>query len=192
MEINRMNEISKYKYLFLDRDGVINEERPDDYVKNISEFQFTNNALDALGILSNRFDRIYIITNQRGVGRGIMSSPDMKEVHEYMLSEINKAGGKIDRIYTCTDIDSTSINRKPNTGMAFQVQRDYTETDFSKSVFVGNSKSDIEFANKLGMYAVLVGSKYKKGHKIYQNIDAYYENLYKFAKEFEQTSNTPQ
>lgn len=173
--------MDQYKYLFLDRDGVINVERPDDYVKDISEFIFTEEALKAIAILSQRFSYLFVITNQRGIGRGIMNLSDLEKVHTYMLSEIEKAGGKITRIYFCTDVDSTSINRKPNTGMAFKVQHDFPEVDFRRSVMVGNSKSDIEFGNKLGMYTVLIGTKYPKEHKIYKQIDAYYENLYKFA-----------
>lgn len=191
MEMIDRHSMGKYNYLFLDRDGVINEERPGDYVKEISEFRFTDNALSALNILAKRFDYIFIITNQRGVGRGIMSQSDLANIHAYMLSEIDKAGGRISRIYVCTDTDSHCINRKPNIGMAFQALRDYPQVDFSKSVFVGNSKSDIEFANKLGMYKVLVGDKYEKDHKIYQNVDAHYENLYKFAEKFQSIDKIP-
>ncbi len=179
-----MENKEDYKYLFLDRDGVINIERPNDYVKNSSEFVFVDGAIDAIGILSKYFDYIFIITNQRGVGRGLMTTFDLQEVHTYMLSQITKSGGEISKIYCCTDTDNTSVNRKPNIGMGFQVLRDYPSVDFSKSVFVGNSQSDIDFANKLGMYSVLVGDKYKKDHKIYYGIGAYYENLYKFAKDF--------
>lgn len=173
--------LEKYKYLFLDRDGVINVERPDDYVKNISEFVFTENALSAIKTLSEKFEHIFIITNQRGVGRNIMSLDDLNQVHDYMLSEIKRVGGKINNIYFCTDLKPESINRKPNIGMAFQAQRDYPIIDFSKAIIIGNSKSDIEFGNKLGMYTILVGDKYDKEHKIYNSINAYYENLHKFT-----------
>lgn len=176
-----MREPEQYKYLFLDRDGVINVERPNDYVKNISEFVFIENTLKAIPILSQRFERIVIVTNQRGIGRGVMTMSDLETVHSYMLTQIEKAGGKIDNIYFCTDLDSSSINRKPNVGMAFQAQEDFQEINFQKSIMVGNSFSDIQFGQKLGMYTVLVGDKYSKEHKIYNNINAFYENLYMFA-----------
>lgn len=177
-----MSDFKKYKYLFLDRDGVINVERSDDYVKNISEFIFTDGSLQAIAKLTKKFDHIFIITNQRGVGRNIMTYSDLQQVHSFMLSEIAKAGGSITQIYFCTDMDSASINRKPNVGMAFQVQRDFPDVNFSESIMIGNSKSDIDFGNKLGMYTILVGGKYKADHKIYEDIDAFYENLYKFAE----------
>jgi histidinol-phosphate phosphatase family protein len=179
-----IDNLNKYTYLFLDRDGVLNIERPDDYVKNSSEFVFVERTLQALSILSLRFEYIFIVTNQRGIGRGVMSLQDLQEVHDYMLSRIEESGGRITRIYFCTDLNPISINRKPNVGMAFQAQRDYPGLDFHKSVMVGNSLSDVEFGNKLGMYTVLVGGKYPAGHKIYKNMNAYYENLYKFAENF--------
>jgi histidinol-phosphate phosphatase family protein len=153
-------------------------------VKNIAEFVFIDNALQAIAALSRRFKYIFVVTNQRGIGRGAMTLQDLHEVHDYMLAQIKKSGGRITRIYFCTDLQSMSINRKPNTGMAFQAQRDYPEVDFSRSVMAGNSLSDMEFGSKLGMYTVLVGDKYPQDHKIYKNINAYYENLYKFAEFF--------
>jgi histidinol-phosphate phosphatase family protein len=176
-----MNGKKQYDYLFLDRDGVINVERPGDYVKSTSEFIFEQGAQEALALLSERFKYIFVITNQRGIGKHVMSLSDLGKVHTYMLEEIGKAGGRITNIYCCTDVDATSINRKPNIGMAFQALRDYPEIDFTRSIMVGNSKSDVEFGNKLGMFTILTGGKYEKGHKIYQHVDAYYENLYKFA-----------
>ncbi|NDV79330.1 HAD-IIIA family hydrolase [Dysgonomonas sp. 511] len=168
-------------FLFLDRDGVINQELPGDYVKTVGEFIFTPQATEAIAILTSLFDRIFVVTNQRGIGRGVMSQADVDNVHQYMLAEIEKAGGQIDRIYICPAISPTCVNRKPNTGMAFRAQADFPEIDFRRSVMVGNSLSDIQFGNKLGMYTVLVGDKYEKEHKIYEQIDAFCENLYKFA-----------
>jgi len=173
--------IANYKYFFLDRDGVINIERKNDYVKNVSEFIFESDALKALSILSQYTQYLFIVTNQRGVGRNIMSLSDLASVHSYMMNQINIYNGHIKQIYTCTDIHSSSINRKPNTGMAFRAQADYPEVIFSESVMIGNSKSDIEFGNKLGMYTVLLGNKYPKDDIIYNIADIHYMNLYEFA-----------
>lgn len=180
--MNKQINYSSYKYLFLDRDGVINIERPNDYVKKIQEFEFIPGSIEAIEHLSKKFDKIFIITNQRGISKGLFSTKDLEDIHNYMLLEIRKKGGKIDHIYYCTDINDTSINRKPNIGMAFQAQRDFPEVDFSQSIFVGNSQSDILFGNKLGMLTVLVGDKYEQTHFIYKIINAYYKNLTKFAE----------
>lgn len=173
--------MTKYKYLFLDRDGVINVERSNDYVKKRTEFVFEENVLKAFELLNNQFGGIYIVTNQRGVGRNIMTIEDLEDVHQYMLNNIQAVGCNIDNIYYCTDLKSNSINRKPNIGLAFQAKRDFPQIDFSLSIMVGNSKSDIEFGKKLGMYTVLVGNKYPSGDKIYNIADKYYRNLYEFT-----------
>lgn len=176
-----MIDLKKYKVLFLDRDGVINVERKNDYAKNISEFVFETNVCKAISILARKFDKIFIVTNQRGVGRGVMTEKDLSSVHTYMLDEIRKEDGDITQIYTCFDINADSINRKPNIGMGFKALEEYPDVDFSASVLVGNSQSDIDFGNKLGMYTVLVGEKYEPEDKIHKNICSYFPNLYQFA-----------
>lgn len=176
-----MVDLKTYKYIFLDRDGVINVERKNDYAKNISEFVFEDKALEAVSVLSKHTEYIFIVTNQRGVGRGVMTLSDLGEVHEYMLRKIQEAGGNIKKIYFCTDICASSINRKPNIGMAFRAQSDFPEIDFSKSVMVGNSRSDIQFGKKAGMYTVLVGDKYKRDDEVYKIADDHFANLYDFA-----------
>ena len=87
-----------FSTLFLDRDGVINTELPADYVKTISEFQFETGVFEAILLLQRFFNRIIIITNQRGVGAGIMSQADLDLVHSYMLKEFSKHGIEIDAI----------------------------------------------------------------------------------------------
>ncbi|NDW18066.1 HAD-IIIA family hydrolase [Dysgonomonas sp. 216] len=170
-----------YDTLFLDRDGVINVERKNDYAKNISEFLFIDGTLDALSILSSKFSNIIIVTNQRGVGRGIMSESDLESVHNYMLQQIEEHSGKISGIYVCTDLYPISINRKPNIGMAFKALEKFPQIDFTKSIMVGNSRSDIDFGQKLGMYTILVGDKYPKSDAVFNNINAYFPNLYQFS-----------
>jgi len=142
--------------LLLDRDGVINVLRPGDYVKNIGEFLFCEGALEALRLVNPLFRRIVIVTNQRGVGRGLMTAGDLEEVHAWMLGRIREAGGRIDRIYVCTDTDNSSPRRKPNPGMALEVRADYPDIDFDRSWFVGDSASDLEFARRAGIPAFLV------------------------------------
>lgn len=174
-------ETNHYNTLFLDRDGVINIERPNDYVKDVSEFIFLNGSIEAIAKLTFKFNHIFIITNQRGVGRNIMNQKDLEEVHKFMIQKIENVGGNITKIYTCTDIENSSINRKPNIGMAYKAKADYPDIKFNKSIMIGNSRSDIEFGKKLGMYTVLVGDKYQPNDKLYSLVDCYCENLYMFA-----------
>ena len=146
--------MDEYRCLFLDRDGVINRHRPDDYVKTWAEFEFLPGTLEALAKLSNSFRYILIVTNQRGVSKGLFSEQMLKSIHERMLAEISKNGGRIDGIYYCTALANNDFNRKPNPGMALQAKRDYPEIEFTSSIMIGDSDSDIEFGKRLGMKTI--------------------------------------
>ncbi|MFK8104387.1 MAG: D-glycero-alpha-D-manno-heptose-1,7-bisphosphate 7-phosphatase [Saprospiraceae bacterium] len=156
-----MNTTEKNNWtLFLDRDGVINERLPGAYIADWRDFQFTAKAIDAIARCRSYFRRIVIVTNQQGIGKGIMSFDELSNLHQAMLEEIQAGGGQIDGIYTCPDLASTnSVNRKPNPGMAYQAQKDFPEINFKRSVMVGDSISDIQFGKRLGMYTVLIPSK---------------------------------
>ena len=93
-------ETSDFDTLFLDRDGVINKKLDGKYVKNWEEFTFIPNVLSSISKLSRLFNRIIIITNQQGIGKGLMSKNDLFFLHQKMLKEIEKAGGKINKIYS--------------------------------------------------------------------------------------------
>ncbi len=118
------------------------------------------NDLDALAKASKIFQTIVIVTNQQGVGKGKMTMEMVEAVHAAMLSKIREIGGRIDKIYVCPDLKHTNPRcRKPNTGMAEQAQMDFPTVDFSKSIIVGDSASDIEMGKRLGMQRVFVTTK---------------------------------
>ena len=141
--------------LFLDRDGVINRLRPNDYVKNWEEFEFMPGMLDRLARWSGRFRRILVVTNQRGVGKGIMSLDDLNRIHDRMIEEIEHHGGRIDRVYFCTALSPDDPNRKPQTGMAQQARIDFPDIDFARSLMIGDSESDRQFARNAGMAGLM-------------------------------------
>lgn len=149
-----------YDTLFLDRDGVINRMRSGDYVKCWAEFEFLPGVLQALARCNTLFERIYIVTNQRGVGRGVMTREDLNDIHDRMLRSIVNHGGRIDKIYSCTATSADDPCRKPNTGMAQQARMDFPQIDFSKALMVGDSQSDELFAQRVGMDCVLIGRDY--------------------------------
>src|SRR5690606_24242684 len=90
--------------LFLDRDGVINVNIPNDYVRTWDTFRWEDGAKEAIAALSRRFDRIVVITNQRGVGKGWMTQAALDDIHARMTAQVGAAGGRIDAIFAC---DST-------------------------------------------------------------------------------------
>lgn len=143
--------------LFLDRDGVINVNNDHGYILKRSEFVFTHKALDALKALSKLFGRIIVVTNQRGISKGLMTEAELHGIHEVMKAEIASAGGRIDDIFYCTAMDDRHPARKPNPGMALQAKRRYPEIDFTCSVMVGDKLSDMEWGRNIGAHTVLVG-----------------------------------
>lgn len=162
--------------IFLDRDGVINKKKGNDYVKTWDDFSFTNKALEAIAVLSKQFRKILVVTNQRGVGKGLMSEEELIIIHEKMCKEINEESGRIDKIYFCTDISESSEFRKPNVGMALKAKKDFPEINFTKSVMIGDSISDMLFGNKLGMTCFYIEKKLSsEGSGI---IDAKFDSLY--------------
>src|SRR3954468_20943812 len=97
--MNTLPLIDKSWTLFLDRDGVINHEKKEDYVLNWNEFRFYDGVTSALKTLSNLFGTIVMVTNQRGVGKGVMTESDLAVIHTNMLSTITENAGRLDKIY---------------------------------------------------------------------------------------------
>ena len=153
--MEKINFIDKQtKSLFLDRDGVINVCPTKFYIKSWSEFKFEEGALDALQILSTLFDYIFIVTNQRGVAKNLMTEETLLEIHRKMLDEVFAHGGRIDKVYYCTDLDYNSINLKPNIGMAHQAKLEFKNISFKNSLMIGDSWTDIEFGKRLNMKTI--------------------------------------
>lgn len=92
-----------------------------------------------------------------------MTRKDLEEIHAYMINEVSGQGGRIDKIYVCTDTSDHSKNRKPNTGMALQAKDDFPDIDFTKSIMAGDSISDMLFAKNAGMRGVFIENKYGPG-----------------------------
>jgi D-glycero-D-manno-heptose 1,7-bisphosphate phosphatase len=146
------------KVLFLDRDGVINKKvEQHDYVKNVSEFVFCDGALDAMKILAGIFEYIFIVTNQQGVSKGLLTDKELEKIHRHMMDEIIHAGGRVDKIYICPHLEGTCECRKPKTGMAEQAFRDFPQIKNLEMVMVGDSDSDMQFARKLRINCVRIG-----------------------------------
>jgi D-glycero-alpha-D-manno-heptose 1-phosphate guanylyltransferase len=151
------------KFLFLDRDGVINKHLPGDYVKNIEQFEFLPGVLDALVHFSSYFTHIVVVTNQQGIGKGLYTEDDLKEVHTFMLKKITEAGGRLDAVYFCPSLEKNNDPcRKPNIGMGLQAQRDFPDIDFKQSVMIGDSMSDMQFGRNLGMFTIWISSDEEK------------------------------
>jgi histidinol-phosphate phosphatase family protein len=153
-----LEEVNNSWTLFLDRDGVINHEKDEDYIRNWDEFIFYPESLEALPLLAKHFHRIILVTNQKGIGKQLMTTADLDNIHRRMLTDITTAGGRIDRIYYCPDLDNNSPNRKPQPGMAFQAKKDFPEIEFNKSIMIGNRLSDMHFGRNAAMHTVFLAT----------------------------------
>lgn len=143
--------------LFLDRDGVINEKLENRYVTCIKEFVFIDGVLESFTNINKYFKRVIIITNQQGIGKKIMTVKQLDDVHNYMISEIENSGGKINKIYFCSDLASKENNcRKPGTKMFEKALEDFPKIDLKKSFMFGDSDSDIIAGEKMGIKSVKI------------------------------------
>lgn len=146
--------------LFLDRDGVINRRLPGAYVRTWAEFEWLPGALPAIASFGRLFGRVVVVTNQQGIGKGLMTEAALHRIHRQMLAGVEAFGGRIDGVYHCPALALEQPNcRKPGPAMALQARQDFPGIDFRRSVMVGDSWSDMEFGQRLGMFNVLVVNK---------------------------------
>jgi histidinol phosphatase-like enzyme len=99
-----------------------------------------------------------------------------------MTKHIIELGGRIDAIFYCADLDNLSINRKPQTGMAFQAKEKFPSIDLKRSIMVGNRMSDMEFGRNAGMHTVYIATTHPEARFPDTKIDYRYDNLLQFAQ----------
>lgn len=145
----------KQKAIFLDRDGVIN--RNFGYVHKIEDFEFLPGVLEALKDLAETDYKILVITNQSGIGRGYYEEKQMHSLNDYMVEKIEKAGGRIDKIYFCPHRPDEECDcRKPNTAMIEKAEKDF-ELNLKECFLVGDKETDVETGLKKGLKTVKIG-----------------------------------
>lgn len=133
------------KAVFLDRDGVINEDSG--YVSKISDFKFINGVFEALSGFKKLGYLLIIVTNQSGIARGFYTLDDFEKLNKFMLDEFTKNGVFIDKVYFCPHSPEENCEcRKPKAGMILAGIKEF-DIDVSKSILIGDKPSDIEAAN---------------------------------------------
>lgn len=169
--------------LFLDRDGVINHEKKEDYIHTWDEFHFYDGAKEAITLFAKKFRFIIVITNQRGIGKGVTRLSEVERIHKNMTAEIEKAGGRIDAVYFCPDIDNNSPDRKPNTGMGLRALKDFPAIDLNKTIMIGNTGSDMQFGRNLGLKTIFLPTTRPEIDLNDERIDKVCPSLFAFANE---------
>lgn len=185
LQIPVLPAVNKEWTLFLDRDGVINVEKPMDYVRNWEEFQFNPGVLDAMRIFNQLFGRILVVTNQRGVGKGYMTEQDLLDVHDKMLEKIIKHGGRIDKIYYAPELEDDGPRRKPNPTMGLEAMQDFTDIRIEKSFMIGNTFSDMEFGRNVGASTIFLPTTRTEPPMPHPLVDFLFPDLLAAAKSFQ-------
>jgi D-glycero-D-manno-heptose 1,7-bisphosphate phosphatase len=168
--------------LFLDRDGVINVRKPAQYVLHPDDFIWTDQAVDSIVMLSKIFGKIFIITNQQGIGKGLMTESDLAQIHSVLVNEVSLGGGRIDKIYHCPELkEARSFYRKPSPGMGLQAKKENPGIDFKKSIMVGDTISDMIFGRSLKMKTVLIEQDKRIISENHKLIDYAFVSLKEFS-----------
>lgn len=179
-----MTALTHLPALFLDRDGVINRRTPGDYVRTSGMFEPLEGLGEAMRLLADHFGRILVVTNQAGIGKGLMTEQDLGTVHQKMLGIVQASGGRIDRVYHCPHTkDAGCPCRKPATGMAWQALADFPDIHFENAWLVGDSASDMRFGQALGMHTVLITGKSEEAEELAaMKIDFQFGSLLHFVR----------
>jgi histidinol-phosphate phosphatase family protein len=183
-----LSKVNKEWTLFLDRDGVINHDRTP-YTLSIGDFKFYDGVLDAVKKFNKIFNHIFVVTNQRGVGKKLMTENTLLEIHELMTDKIRTAGGRIDKIYYCTSIDNTHPDRKPNPGMALKAMKEHPAVKKHRSIMVGNTMSDMQFGKSAGLYTVLLTTTDVRVNLPHPLVDLQFDSLSEFAEALSEAAN---
>lgn len=148
------------KAVFFDRDGIINKKAPEhDYIKNWDEFAIIPEIINVMKHVQSKGYKIIIVTNQRGIARGLMTINDLSNIHNNLKEKLSKHGVIITDIFFCPHGYNDDCKcRKPKPGMLIEAKKLY-EIDFKKSFLVGDSNSDIIAANSVNMKSILYTQK---------------------------------
>jgi D-glycero-D-manno-heptose 1,7-bisphosphate phosphatase len=140
--------------VFLDRDGVINENR-DDYVKSLDELKFLPGAIAAVSRLTSVGFRVIVVSNQQGVSRGMIAPESLEQIDSALRGELTAAGSEIAAIYYCLHLKEDDCDcRKPKPGLLLRAASDLG-FDVTRSVLIGDSPGDIEAGHAAGCKTVL-------------------------------------
>ena len=145
--------------VFLDRDGVLNRKAPEgSYIATLDQFELLPGALEAVAEFGRAGYLVIVVTNQRGVARGLVTLADLECIHDRLRARTLEAGGQIDHIYICPhDYSDNCECRKPHPGMILQAARDYC-LELADSWVIGDSASDIEAGQRAGCRTICVGT----------------------------------
>jgi histidinol-phosphate phosphatase family protein len=155
--------------LFLDRDGVINRQVLGDYVRSWRHFEWLPGAPLALKKLRAWAPYLVVVTNQQGIGKGLMSADDVAAIHQHLQAELAQDGVTIDAFQVCPHLESAGCPcRKPRPGLVLDWLGQHPDCDPSLSIVAGDSQSDLELADNVaaavgGCASIAIGGRASLG-----------------------------
>jgi D-glycero-D-manno-heptose 1,7-bisphosphate phosphatase len=144
------------KAAFLDRDGVINQkaQTEDEYVTCWEEMKILPGVAEGISLLNKGGFRVIVVSNQRGVAKGLITAAELDSIHQRMCEELAHAGAIIDGVYYCPhELQPPCACRKPRPGMLLEAARAH-DLDLTISWMIGDSDKDVEAGRKAGCRTV--------------------------------------
>jgi len=152
-----MSSYSHIRFVFLDRDGVINQKAPEgEYVSDWAGFHLLPGVESAIASLNHSGRHVIVVSNQRGIALGRYSRADVEVLHDRLQRHLAICGAHIDAFYICPHDKGQCDCRKPKPGLFRQAMRDFPEICAGNCLMIGDSLSDIEAAHSLGFRAILI------------------------------------
>ena len=149
------------KVVFLDRDGVINEEVG--YLHEIKDFKFIEGVMDSCNSFLSLGYQIIVVTNQSGIGRGLYKEEDFHILNQWMLDKFQQEGVRILDVFFCPHGPNDDCYcRKPKPGLFLDAKEKY-DVDMNISWMIGDKEADIEAANNAGISQTIL---VRSGHTI--------------------------
>lgn len=159
MSVARANNFSDIDYVFLDRDGVINRSfTHGHYLRHWEEVELLPGVEDAIAQLNRSGRKVIVATNQRGVALGLCTEAELQELHARLQQHLAAHGAHLDAIYYCPHDNGQCNCRKPLPGMFEQAFRNFSGASAANSVMIGDSLSDVETGQHVGMRTVFIAA----------------------------------
>jgi D-glycero-D-manno-heptose 1,7-bisphosphate phosphatase len=154
---NKLIDFAPIRFVFLDRDGVINRKPPEgEYITQPSQLELLPGAAGAIARLNRSGRKVIVVTNQRGIALGLMTEAQLATIHAHLRAQLAFAGATLDAIYHCPHDRDECNCRKPQTGMIDAAFRNFPEARPENSLLIGDSLSDIECGRRAGIPTILI------------------------------------
>jgi D-glycero-D-manno-heptose 1,7-bisphosphate phosphatase len=148
---------SPVRYVFLDRDGVLNRKMPEGaYVTDWAQFQWLAGADEAIARMNRAGLTVILVTNQRGIALGLYTHAQLEHIHANLQRHLARHGARLDAVYYCPHDHDECNCRKPDTGLFEQALQQFPQANAQNSVVIGDSLSDIQAGRRLGMKTVFI------------------------------------